>query len=198
MQKIVTISGTNRPGNYTSRALGVVNRRLRERSVELETFDGRDLDLAFPGQPDTDDDRDLRSAVEDAEGVILASPEYHGTFSAMTKLVVESLGFPSALENKPVGLLGVAAGRIGAIKTLEHMRGMCGHVGAIVLPRPVSIAGVQKVFDEEGNCTDSEIESLLEQLADEVADFVFDVVCPKHYLESMTRDDEPLPWGTSV
>jgi hypothetical protein len=33
-------------------------------------------------------------------------------------------------------------------------------VGAIVLPGPVSVAGVQQVFDEEGNCLDEKVEAM--------------------------------------
>ena len=61
----------------------------------------------------------------------------------MTKLVIENLGFPSVLAGKPVALVGVAAGRIGAIKSLEQLRGVCSHVGALVLPGAVSVAGVR-------------------------------------------------------
>ena len=66
----------------------------------------------------------------------------------MAKLIIENLGFPSVLATKPVALLGVAAGQIGAIKSLEQLRSVLSHVGAIVLPGPVSVAGVQGVFDE--------------------------------------------------
>lgn len=88
--------------------------------------------------------------VSQATGVVLVTPEYHGSFSSVMKLVIENLGFPSALVGKPVALLGVAAGTIGAIKSLEHLRGVVSHVGGIALPLPISIANVQKVFDREG------------------------------------------------
>ena len=89
----------------------------------------------------------------------------------MTKLLIENMGFPSALRGKAVGLIGVAAGRIGAIKSLESLKGcgkyicivvplvldMCivpktisavSHVGGILVPNAtVSIAGVQGAFD---------------------------------------------------
>jgi len=70
------------------------------------------------------------------------------------KLVIENLGFPSVLAGKPVALLGVAAGTIGAIKSLEHLRGVVSHVGGHALPLPISIANVQKVFDREGHIVD--------------------------------------------
>ena len=101
--------------------------------------------------------RGMKEEVQNASGIVIATPEYHGGFSAMTKLVIENLGFPSVLQGKPVALLGVAAGRIGAIKSLEQLRGVCSHTGAIVLPISVSIAGVQGAFDEQGNCTDPSV-----------------------------------------
>jgi FMN reductase len=47
------------------------------------------------------------------------------------KLAIDNLGFPSMLSGKPISLLGVAAGVIGAIKSLEELRGICSHVGAV-------------------------------------------------------------------
>ena len=42
----------------------------------------------------------------DATGLVFATPEYHGTYSSVTKLIIENLGFPSVLATKPVALLG--------------------------------------------------------------------------------------------
>ena len=93
------------------------------------------------------------------------------------------------LGGKPVALLGVAAGQIGAIKSLEALRGICSHVGAIVLPGPVSVAGVQKVFDEEGNCLDDGVERRVRGLAGNLLDYIDKNICPRFALESMVRSD---------
>jgi hypothetical protein len=53
MPGIVCISGTNRPDNYTSRALRIVVDELRNSGVDPTVFDARALSLAFPGHPDT-------------------------------------------------------------------------------------------------------------------------------------------------
>lgn len=197
MQGIVCISGTNRPDNYTSRALQIVIEELRNSSVDPSVFDARTLSLAFPGHPDTEDAQQLRTAVAGAPGVILATPEYHGSFCAMTKLIIENLGFPSVLEGKPVALLGVAAGRIGAIKSLEQLKSVCSHIGAIVVPGSVSVAGVQKIFDDQGRCTDADTAMLLRGLGHALRSFLKDYVCPKHVLEEMVRSDAPS-WSTTV
>src|SRR5262249_38274028 len=179
MQGIVCISGTNRPDNHTSRALQIVIDKLRNSGVDPIVFAARMLSLAFPGHPDTQDGPQLRTAVAGAPGVILATPEYHGSFCAMTKLIIENLGFPSVLAGKPVALLGVAAGRIGAIKSLEQLKGVCSHIGAIVVPGSVSVAGVQKVFDDHGRCTDADTETLLKGLGHALLSFLKEYVCPK-------------------
>ena len=197
MRNIVCISGTNRPDNYTSRALNVVVDELRELDETHSLFDARDLDLAFPGQAPTADSEKLTEAVKNASGIILASPEYHGGFCAMTKLIIENLGFPSNMAGKPVALVGVAAGRIGAIKSLEQLKGVCSHTGAIAIPGAVSIAGVRNVFDDEGVCLDEGSEKALRGLARSMHNFLNDFVCPRHVLESMVREDAK-PWVTTI
>lgn len=197
MHNIVTISGTSRPDNYTAKALAIVNDELAHRNVPTTFFDGRDLSLSFPGHIPTEDGERLRTAVEGASGVILATPEYHGSFSAMSKLIIENLGFPSVLKGKPVALVGVAAGRIGAIKSLEQLRGVCAHIGAIVLPGSVSVAGVQAAFDEEGNCTDPAVEEALRGIGGSLLEFIENYVCPKFALEAMVRG-EGRPWTSTL
>lgn len=197
MRNIVCISGTSRPGNYTFRALALVVDELEKAGEKLTVFDARDLTLAFPGQDETEDSVHLRAAVTEASGIVLASPEYHGGICAMTKLIIENLGFPSKLAGKPVACIGVAAGRIGAIKSLEQLKGICSHVGAIVVPGSVSIAGVQRVFDDDGKCQDEGSDNALRGVAQAMIGFLNDFVCPRYALESMVREDA-RPWVTSI
>jgi FMN reductase len=186
--RIVCLQGTSRPGNYTRMALDIVVDELKkEAGVAVTVIDPTDVDLVFPGQPSNDSVARMIESVKNATGVIMATPEYHGTFSAMMKLMIENLGFPSALASKPIALLGVAAGRIGAIKSLEQLRGVCSHVGGIVLPGPVSIAGVQSVFDEEGHCTDPAVEKQIRAVATSLEHYIQDAVCPRYSLEALVR-----------
>jgi NAD(P)H-dependent FMN reductase len=196
-RNIVCISGTNRPDNYSARALAVITAELQRLGETFTVFDARELELPFPGHPGTDDARRLVAAVEAASGIIMVSPEYHGGISAHTKLVIENLGFPSKLAGKPVALAGVAAGRIGAIKSLEQIKGILSHVGALVVPGAVSVAGVRSVFDDEGNCLDESVAQALQGVAGAMQHFLNDFVCPKLRLEEMVRQDGPA-WVTSL
>jgi NAD(P)H-dependent FMN reductase len=84
-------------------------------------------------------------------------------------------------------MLGVAAGRIGAIKSLEHLSSVVTHVGGHVLPGFVSIASVQDVFDEDGMCTDPGTEKRVRGLAKNVMDYLHQFICPPISMEAVVR-----------
>jgi len=198
---IVAISGSAQAKSYTSRALAVVTRQLSRSAFEVVTFEGAELHLDFPGRPETPDAVRLRNAIREAAAVVLATPEYHGGMSALMKLCIETLGFPSALSGKPTALLGVASGRIGAVKSIEQLRTVCSHVGALVVPNAISVANVQRAFDASGRPTDPAIEASLEGLAASLLAFMRDYVCPKYVLEETVRSGqvpEAAPWAVTV
>ena len=186
--RLVAIQGSVRPGNYTAKALAVVADAVRQQpGVALEIIDPTEMDLRLPGRGTSDDAVRMQETVAAADGVILATPEYHGSFSCVTKLLIDNLGFPSKLKGKPVVLLGVAAGSIGAIKALEHLRSVASHVGAMVLPGPVSVARVRTVFDEDGRILDEDIAALLHGVPTKLIDYINRHICPKLALEAMVR-----------
>ena len=189
--RIAVILGTARPGNYTSKALALVIDEIEKRDgIALDVIEPAKMNLPAPGvDSDSPDTKALCETISKATGVIFSTPEYHGTYASVAKLIVENLGFPSVLAGKPVSLLGVAAGQIGAIKALEHLRSVLSHVGAIVLPGPVSVAAVRSVFDEDGTCNDEATERRLRGVADNLIDYIRTHICPRIALEQMVREE---------
>ena len=189
---IVAILGSVRPNNYTAMALNLAIDEFRNQSgVNVELFDPAMIHLYPPGLGgDSPDPVKMREAVENATGIILATPEYHGSFSSVMKLAIENLGFPSVMSGKPVALLGVAAGAIGAIKSLESLRGVCSHIGAIVLPGPVSVANCREVFNEDGSCNDARTEARIRGVTTNLMHYIEDNICPRVSLEAMVRGED--------
>jgi chromate reductase, NAD(P)H dehydrogenase (quinone) len=185
--RLVATAGSVRPGNFSSKALALAVDELRKRGVETDVIDLAAVHLSQPGLAPTEDALRIRKLISSSAGVILATPEYHGSYSSVIKQFIENLGFPSGLAGKPVALLGVAAGQIGAIKALEHLRGVCSHVGAIVLPAVVSVAGVQKLFDESGRCLDPATEKNIRGLASSLLDYLHHNVCARVAMEEFVR-----------
>ncbi|MDE2667753.1 MAG: NAD(P)H-dependent oxidoreductase [Acidobacteriota bacterium] len=185
---ILAASGSSRPGNYTRRVLALAVDELQIRhQVQVDLIDLSTSDFPFPGQGPSQATHRAQDLVKGAAGILLATPEYHGSYSSAMKRFIENLGFPSTLAGKPVALLGAAAGQIGAVKALEHLGSVCSHVGAFVLPGPVSVARVQKVFDGEGRCLDAAIEKRIRGLATHLMDYIDNRSCPRATLEQSVR-----------
>ena len=189
---IVIITGSVRPGNYTNMAAALVLDELKKYPhVSTEVIDPATLSLPPPGtDPQSNVIKLLQQNVGQATGVVLATPEYHGSFSSVMKLVIESLGYPSPLTGKPVALLGVAGETIGAVKSLEHLRSVVSHVGGIVLPLPISVANVRSVFDSEGRCLDPDAEQLIRSVGTNLLTYIERNVCPRVTLERLLSAGE--------
>ena len=187
--KITAVLGSARLENNTAKVLEVVLDELRSMpQIEIDVIDPREMDLRMPGRGESPDALDIQERIAKSDGVILATPEYHGSFSSTMKLLIDNLGFPSQLKGKPVALLGVAAGRIGAIKALEHLRSVASHVGSLVLPGPVSVASVNGVLNSEGQITDAGLEKVVRNLAVELVAYVRRHSCPNSTLEHFVRE----------
>ncbi len=187
--KITALLGSVRPGNFTFKVLNIVLDELRSiPDVAIDLIDPSTMNLFMPGAGESPDARVIQQRVKDADGIILATPEYHGSYSSVMKLLIENLGFPSELKGKPVALLGAAAGQIGAIKSLEHLRSVASHVGAMVLPGPVSVAHVRTVFNDQDGIIDQGIEKMVRGLATDLVTYVRMHTCPRSSLENIVRE----------
>lgn len=186
---IVAVIGSVRPGSMTAKALALVADEMKKyTNVSLEIIDPAEIRLVTPGEKTNPSVDQLQQDVSKATGIILATPEYHGSYSSTIKLVIDNLGFPSALAGKPVALLGVASGQIGAIKALEHLRSVCSHVGSIVLPGSVSVASVHALFDDQGRCRDERVEKRIRALATSLIEYIQKHICPHAALEETVRE----------
>ncbi len=173
---ITAIIGSIRPRSSTANALAIVIDELEKHdNVQVHLIDPSKLQLAFGKE-----DKlflGLQKKVKDSVGFVLATPEYHGSYSSAIKFILENLGYPSVLAGKPGVLLGVASGQIGAVKALEHLQSVCLHIGAIVLPGSVSVAEVHKRINEQGKCLDSQLETRIRGLAKNLLSYIDKHIC---------------------
>ena len=188
--RVALITGSMRPGNNTAKAAAVVAAELESHGAEVMLIEPHEWPIRFPGEDGGEEaTARLQEQVGSATALVFVTPEYHGSYSAAIKRVVENLGFPSVIAAKPVALVGVAGGTIGAIKALEHLRSVCSHIGALVLPGPVSVANADTVFDPDGQLMDRKIEARLQQLARNLIEYINQHICPQMGLEKMVRQD---------
>lgn len=96
----------------------------------------------------------LRDAVAQADGIILATPEYNGSVPGVLKNGIDWASRQGILAKKPVVTMGGSPGALGATKAQEHLRQICLHLGMYLMPKPT--IAVPKLPDKivDGQLTD--------------------------------------------
>lgn len=174
---IVGIAGSLRPGSFTRMAVNVALEGAKEAGATIQLIDLRDYSLSFcdgkTGQmtPSADVIR-LRGEVKQARGVILGTPEYHGSFSGVLKNALDVMGFEE-FEGKMVGLVGVSGGMMGAVNALTGLQVVGRALHAWVIPEQAAIPQAWKVFDPEGGLNDPKLEARLKDVGRQVARFAY-------------------------
>jgi NAD(P)H-dependent FMN reductase len=116
--QVVGISGSIRPGSYTTMAVALALKGAEELKCETKLINLRDYELLFcDGKEDESKFPKgvfrLREDVRQAQGIILGTPEYHGGYSGVLKNALDLMGFEE-FEGKMLGLVGVSGGAMGA------------------------------------------------------------------------------------
>jgi FMN reductase len=171
---IAGISGSLRAGSYTLRAVECALEGAAEAGAETRLIDLRDYKLNFrDGKDETaypDDVFRLREEVKRATGVILGTPEYHGSFSGVLKNALDLMGFDE-FEGKMIGLVGVSGGRMGAFDALNGLRNIGRALHAWVIPEQAAIPEAWKVFTGDGKITDPQLQERLKEVGRQVHRF---------------------------
>jgi NAD(P)H-dependent FMN reductase len=169
--RVVAISGSLRVSSYTTMALRIALEGAAEMASRTCLLNLREFDLEFAGLDCSPSPGILRlkQQVRQAHGILLGTPEYHGSFSGVLKNALDLMGFEE-FEGKMIGLVGVSAGRLGAFDALNTLRNVGRALHAWVVPEQVSIPEATKVFDG-GELNDPALAQRLRHLGSRVAEF---------------------------
>jgi FMN reductase len=125
---IVGIGGTTRTGSSSERLLRQALAAAADLGAETRAFSGEKLMFPIYGATAPGGlELEFVEALRRCDGVIIASPGYHGSVSGMVK---NALDFAEELrgdvrpylEGRPVGLIAAAAGWQAGCSTLQHLR----------------------------------------------------------------------------
>jgi FMN reductase len=176
---IVGIGGTLRPGSSTERALRLCLRRAEEGGAATECLAGPALKLPLfaPGDAQRSEAAArLVEAVGNADGLVIASPGYHGSISGLVKNALDYTedlreeGRPY-LEGRAVACISSAATWESAVTTLVALRSVVHALSGWPTPIGVAINSRETTFGAEGECSDPEVMDALTLATDQVLEF---------------------------
>lgn len=172
MVKIVGIGGSLRPDSTSYQALAVAIQRVEALGATAQIIDLRQMHLPFctggddyPGYPDV---MRLRETVQEADGLILATPEYHGGVSGVLKNALDLMSFDQ-LSGKVTGLISVLGGPSNS-NALNDLRLIMRWVHGWVIPEQIAIGQSWKAFGENGKLLDEKLSQRFDQFAESLVE----------------------------
>lgn len=181
--RILAFAGSTRRESF--------NRKLLAAAVELAQDSGlemRHVELADYPLPIMDEDLEaeqgqpanataIRKMMLEADGLLLACPEYNSSITPLMKNLIDWVSRKEAgggglepYENKKALLMGASPGGTGAKRALETVRSILGNIGVEVVEDEFSLPYAADGFDDQGELADPEQRDRLEKLVRSFAD----------------------------
>ena len=180
MPRVLALSGSLRAGSHSTALLRAAAARAGD-DLDLILYDGLRAIPPF----DEDVEREglepaavahLRSALADADGVLIATPEYNGSVPGVLKNALDWASRPFAtnpLRGKPVAVISASTGSFGGLWAQNDLRRILGTLGARVIDESVTVPLVHTLVDGVGELAHPEtsdgLEGLLVALGSELA-----------------------------
>ena len=176
---IVGIGGTTRAGSSSEKALAISLRAAQAAGARTEMLGSAALDLPMyaPERPERSPAASrLVGLLRECDGVIIASPAYHGSISGLVKNALDYTEDLRAdarvyLDGRAAGLIGCGAGWQGAGQTLAALRAIAHSLRAWPTPLGAALNTALPLFDADGACKDDAVLFQLETVGRQVTEF---------------------------
>ncbi|MFO7764696.1 MAG: NAD(P)H-dependent oxidoreductase [Wenzhouxiangellaceae bacterium] len=181
--RILAFAGSTRRESF--------NRKLLALAVDLAQQSGLEMqhvELADYPMPIIDEDLEaeqgqpanataIRKMMLEADGLLLACPEYNSSITPLMKNVIDWVsrketggGGLEPYDNKKALLMGASPGGTGAKRALETVRSILGNIRVEVFEDEFSLPYAADGLDDQGELTDPEQRDRLERLVKSFAD----------------------------
>lgn len=176
--KVAAICGSLRKQSFNASALEAAA-ELAPAGLELEILRLNDVepyngDVEEKGWPPGV--ASLRKAVEPADAVLFATPEYNYSVPGVLKNAIDWLSRPerkTPIFGKPAGMIGASTSKIGTARAQADLRSIVFYNGMpLFAGGEVLIMSASEKFDEKGRLVDEKSRELLAQYMAGFADWV--------------------------
>lgn len=177
--KLLLFAGSLRKDSLNKKLLAVAHKILEAKGgletvlidlqpLTLPVYDG---DIESAGLPENV--KMLGQLIDEADALLIASPEYNGSISGALKNTVDWVSRlkPMPLSGKPVLLMGTSPGGLGAVRGLLHSKSPFEKLNNYVYPDVFGIPHGDKAFTATGALEDEATRKRLAALIDKYLDF---------------------------
>ncbi|MHC5596496.1 MAG: NADPH-dependent FMN reductase [Nostoc sp.] len=175
--KILAFAGSTRIDSYNKKLVKIAATGAKVAGAEVTYIDLRDLPLplfdedleAQEGLPANA--RTFKDLLISHQGLLIASPEYNSSLTAVLKNAIDWASRPApneaplaAFVGKVATIMSASPGAIGGLRGLVHLRSILGNIKVLVLPDQVALPKAYEAFDVDGTLKDPKQQESIEQL----------------------------------
>jgi chromate reductase len=147
---ITIVSGTNRIGSSTLKVAKEYQRILAEKGAEGNIFSLEGVDFWERNEAFIKIENEI---IQPTKAFIFITPEYNGSFPGALKMLIDTGSTHKIWWYKKALLTGVATGRAGNLRGMDHLNAVLNHIKITVHPNQLPISSVDKLMDENGKFT---------------------------------------------
>jgi NAD(P)H-dependent FMN reductase len=180
--KILAFAGSTRKDSYNKQLVKLAAAGAQAAGAEVTFVDLRDLPM-----PLFDEDLEAQAGMPtqalafkqlliDHQGLLIASPEYNSSFSAVLKNAIDwasrtAPGEPplAAFAGKVAAIMSASPGALGGLRGLVPLRMLLGNLSILVIPQQVAIAKAYEAFNADGTLIDPKQQQSIAKLGGQLA-----------------------------
>ncbi|WP_235298863.1 NADPH-dependent FMN reductase [Portibacter marinus] len=174
---ITVIAGTNRQGSRTKqvaeRYFELISSMTDEECKFLALEDLSENFIHSMMYEEDNQNKDIAEKQDEyftpAHKLVFVVPEYNGSFPGIFKMFIDAISIRNYKENfqgKKVALIGVASGRGGNLRGMDHLTTSLNYLKMNIYPNRLPIALIEKVMDKKGQFTNELIKLELQKHAE--------------------------------
>jgi chromate reductase len=183
--RILAFAGSLRRESFNKKLVPIAAKGARDAGAEVTLISLEDFPLplfdqdleARQGMPENG--MKLKQLFIDHDGLLIASPEYNSSITAVLKNAIDWVSRPApgesslvAFRGKVATLMSASPGALGGLRGLVHVRSILSNIGVIVLPDQIAVAKANEAFNADGSLKDSKQQSGIEGLGHTLASFL--------------------------
>lgn len=177
--RILVFGGSLRADSYNQKLAAIAAAGAREAGADVTLISLRDYRLPLFDQDleeaegKSDAAKKLKELFLNADGFIIASPEYNSGITAALKNAIDWVSRADssdeppllAFKGKSAAILSASPGGYGGARSLAQFRPLLENISVTVLPEQISVPKAYDAFDADGNLADPALQASVKALA---------------------------------
>ncbi|HEY9646568.1 MAG TPA: NAD(P)H-dependent oxidoreductase [Chroococcidiopsis sp.] len=175
--KIVAFAGSTRVDSYNKKLVAIAAAGARAAGAEVTYVDLRELPMPLydgdleeqEGIPPTA--RKFKEIMRAHDGILIASPEYNSSMTAVLKNAIDWASRPidgepplACFADKVAAIMSASPGALGGLRGLVHLRSVLGNLRVLLLPDQIAVPRAHEAFTPEGGLHDTHQQANVEAI----------------------------------